>query len=313
LPVRAGLGDNVVGMLSLWGYAVATKRLFLVRIVSPHPFGRMVSESTKHEFVYNEKEDSKFGPLVEEHRIVHNIMRAYTINLLKGPAKVAALHVAGSESPHKFALRNVSYYSGKIPEFSERVKSAITKILLDPSEELLKLKARFLSSNALDYGKPYFAYHARLGSGLGEKGNPRFANISYTEISECAAEKLLRIAQKYGIKSRELCIFLATDTAAFRIVFEKAMSKKAPHSRVVHMKNPPKHFKNTRDHRGQLRIQLENIILGDAKEIIAFWSGFSLVAQGRGQSKKLHEMFYNSCPRMDRRAIPELPRNTLQE
>jgi len=296
MPVRAGLGDNVEGMLNLWGYAVTTNRLFLL---APSTLSAMMSESTKKEFMYNKKEDGKFGPLLGKIR-VRSMMLSRAITLLKGPTPVAALSLAGSDRPHEFALRPPRYiYRGQIPDFSENVKRAIAKILLEPSEELIKLKNDFLSSNRMGDGKPYFAYHARLGRGVGEKGHHRFSNVNYTYISECAADKLLRIAERYGIKSRDLRVFLATDTADFRIVFEKAMLKKTPRSRVHYMKNDPTHFRYTRGHSAHAKLQVENIILGDAREIIAFWSGFSKVAQWRGKSVKLHEMYYDSCPHRD--------------
>jgi len=284
----------------MWGYAVTTNRLFLLGMTWPIPLAKMVSESVKSEFIFT-KEDLKRGPLVGKNMHVTGRMGSDPINLLKGKAPIAALHLAGSDRPHEFAMRPPVYkYPGKIPNFSENVKIAITKLLLEPSEDLVKMKDEFLSKNGLDDGNSYLAFHARLGRGIGENMNPRFSNINYTYISECAADKLWRISERHGIKSRDLRIFLATDTSEFRTIFERAMQRKSPHSRVFYRTNAPKHYLAIRDYQRHAEIQLENIILGDAKEIIAFWSGFSNVALWRGKATKLHEMYYNSCPHMNR-------------
>lgn len=207
LSVRAGLGDNVHGMLNLWGYAVLTNRLFLVGPIWPYPLHPTLSEATKLEFIYNLRQDRKFGPLVGARMLVPNKgeLLPHTIDLLKGPTHVAALHLAGAESPHEVALRLPRYIHNSeetytLPNFSRSVKSAITKLLLDPSDELLQLKNSFLSQHGLDDGKPYFGYHARLGTGVNEQGNRRFANISYNYISECAADKQRQIAGRYRIE-----------------------------------------------------------------------------------------------------------------
>jgi len=75
------------------------------------------------------------------------------------------------------------------------------------------------------------------------------------------------------------------------------MLKKAPNARVVYMKKEPRHYAGARNYSAQVQIQLENILIGDAKEIIAYWSGFSNVALWRGKAIKLHEMYYRSCPK----------------
>ena len=134
------------------------------------------------------------------------------------------------------------------------------------------------ANHGLNDDLPYFAFHARLVRGIGEQ-RERFASIGHQYISECAADKFVRISKRYGMESHNLRVFLATDTPAFRVAFKMVMLRKAPHSRVVYMKNGVTHFLNMHDHKAHLQMHLENMILGDAREIVSFWSGFSLVAR----------------------------------
>lgn len=312
-PAYSGFGDNVRGMVNMWGYAVATNRVLLIRFRSPYPLGTLVSHSTNREFIYDEKEDRKFGPLAEGKKQLGKRIEENSVSLLRGPAPVTAFRVTNSENPRDFALRTSSVsYPEKIPLFSDVVKSAITKILLAPSDELLQLKNSFLKRNGFIDNKPYLAFHARLGRGVGERYKMRFHDLKLDFISDCAADKLWQIAKTYEIESQDLRVFLATDTPDFRNIFKKAMLKRAPNSRVIYMNNRVTHFLKTHGHQAHVEMHLENILLGDAREIVAFWSGFSLVARWRGQATKLHPMYYHSCPHRDKKSYREEIKSVFQ-
>lgn len=295
-PLGAGLGDNVYGMINLWGHAVVTNRLLLINFNHPVPLATYLSNRTRREFVYN-KTDEKFGPKIGCHLYFPRPAspNSTAAILLKGAVPVVCLHMSHVRDAHEFAELPPPY-PGKVPKFSDAVRTAIGNILLEPSDELLSLKNDFLSKNGLSNGKPYFAFHARLGKGVGEKYMGRFRAINYVYVSECAADRLLRISKEYGIAPKDLRVFLATDTPSFRAIFAEVMEDLVRGSRVITTEHRVKHFKDTRDHFAHLNIHLDSILLGDAREIIAFRSTYTQAAKWRGKAVKLHEMYYHKCP-----------------
>jgi len=151
-------------------------------------------------------------------------------------------------------------YQGYVPKFSYEVKRAITRILLEPSNEILKEKNKFLARHKMDDGRPYFGFHARLGRGVGESHNPRFSKIDFEAIARCNAERMRRIGESHGIDRANLRVFIATDTPDFRIVFKKAMHKIVSGSKVIAMNNDVSHFTKSTAHSSQVQMHVENII-----------------------------------------------------
>jgi len=308
LPVeKAGLGQNVAGMLNLWGYAVITNRLLLINFTYPYPLGNLVSMRTRAQ-----QDSRKFGNIYGGNIRMptsRSTMWNGVVQLLKGSIPGVGLRVTNSDKPHEFALRDpVLGYKDKdknpVPEFSPVVKRAITRILLEPSEEILGKVNALLSRQGFNHGLPYFAFHARLGFGIGEGTDSRFASaaIDYEAIARCAAEKLVRMGEKYDISPRSLQVFIATDTPSFRPIFEKAIMNVAPDSNVMSMKeNQLQHSSNMGKHTSQVNMHVENIVLGNAIEIIALRSGFSQVAYWRGIARKLSPMYYTFCPHSRKR------------
>lgn len=120
-------------------------------------------------------------------------MQRYAIDVLKGPTSVAAVSLAGTD------------VGSKKNDY---------KILLEASGELLRLKNEYLARNKLDDGRPYFTFHERLDRGVKECGSRRFSIINDTYILQCAADRLRRTSERYGISRGNLRIFLVTDTPA---------------------------------------------------------------------------------------------------
>ncbi len=293
LPVPAGLGDNIKGMINLWGYAVLTNRLFLLDVTTPYPLKEVLSERAIRHFVFDPETDKRFVRRVgDKIRISVKLpLWDHVKKLLRESHPTVALHMSISDRPDTIA-RDLGFSKTPVPAFSRRVQRAIARIILEPSDEVKSVIHRYKARWKLDASTPYVAVHARLG-GVGEQAIKRFARIQgkSEKIAQCTATRILALAKKKGLGA-PLHIFVATDTAKFRAYFETSVRKESPSSFVHYMESDVHHYADVSNRSAHVNLHAENLLLGGAEHIIAFRSGFSQVATLRGHADMLVIPYY---------------------
>jgi len=107
----------------------------------------------------------------------------------------------------------------------------------------------------------------------------------------------MQVGGKYGMSSHDLQVFIATDTPPFFAVFREATKKIGPRSKVVAMNtNNIAHFLESKSHSSQVQMHVENTVLGDVQEIVAFRSGFSQATKCRRKTAGLNQVYNIFCP-----------------
>ena len=300
LPVPAGLGDNVKGMLNLWGYAVLTGRVLLLDISEPCPLSKVIGEEAKR-FIFQHGVDNNIGSWVgSDVYLSPNKPLARNVSvLLRSPTPVVSLKISVSTNPVA-AARSLGYH-GEVPPFNLEVRRAITQLLLQPSATVVRrvssLQSKFglcnVHAECGDGQSEYIAIHARLG-GVGESHFKRFKGLKrkYGQIADCFARNITGFAMD---RNEPLKIYVATDVPKFRGLFAKAMSKHMPNSMVYNMNAEVAHFARSSNVNAQEDLQVENLLVAGAKHIFAFRSGFSTVAHWRGNSRRFTTMRHRRC------------------
>ncbi len=219
--------------------------------------------------------------------------------LLNEGHRVVGLHVGIIPSPpevqRSFGMR------GNLPAFSLAVRRAITKLLLEPSATLNRTRRRVsaelglcdVSAECAPTQQHYIALHARLG-GVGEENEKRFRKLKdkYEMVARCLAGWVTQVAKKQNI--RQPRIFLATDTPQFRELFNRTMGGNRVRwldlegTRLVHSST-------TNSTRSHTIMQLDNLIIANARHIVTFKSGFSDVAFWRGDARSFQTLWHHHC------------------
>lgn len=158
--------------------------------------------------------------------------------------------------------------------------------------------------------RPYIGVHARIGLGVGES-SPRFAKISQRlqTPANCLASRAVKISLITG--NPPLPIYLATDTPAFRQVFETTVSKfskgkvkvftgdwKTIHTARIRYDidgRVPGPIQMLRMKEAVRDSYMDMVILGDAKHVISLYSSFSRFAMTLGMAETLTEIRNEIC------------------
>lgn len=329
--IGAGLGDHIKALVWAYGYAVLTKRLLLIDWPSPYPIETVLSDRARHRFIYRSELDSAgVGPGygLDFNFEYRQGLTPSMLNLLVSDVHTVFLRIGPAQPPDAVIkkLRGSRWGNKTLPRFSWNARRAVTKTVLEPSSELLKyligerhhlaLCAYHEScddenlferwTRAIVYGgstlqrRQYFAVHARLGLGTNESHITRFASSLGHErqIAECFA----RAVKSYAAPSKDPVVFVASDTASWRLLFKDVLLKLLPRAKAVHLDQRPTHFRSIRSgskHGREtfLNLHAEMLLIGDAQRTIAFSSGFPAVGFWRGHGRHFTLLSREQCIR----------------
>ena len=296
LPIKAGLADNVKGMLNMWVYSVLTKRLLLLSSNEPVPITDVLSDRAIGRFIYRKQFDGNNLTWKGNHlKFSYNSGLTPTMReLLRGNHRIVALHMSKAQPiPNLIPrLRSIHFGSINIPPFTESARRAVTKILLEPHPAL----ARTVDDFSRRVGAPYLAVHARLGAGTNEAKHHRFAFIRGRErdIAFCLARAVHRLA-----RDDSQPVFVATDTPSFRLVFRRALREIMPRASVHHVDGNVAHYRwlkgGKAGRKAHFAMHAENLLIGGAEHIVALESGFPEIAYWRGRSRSYNKVSFKEC------------------
>lgn len=316
LPVTAGFGDNVIGMMNMYAYSVLTRRVFLIHSVQPQTLQAILSAKAVERFISNEKLDGNpinnnnnnkwYGPKLTYHYYVG--LSPEMIDLLRSNLKYVALHMSKAQWLMSLVskLRSPVYKDIIIPEMSIDAKRAAAKLFLEPSDAIkrdleLKLKEyKFWGGgNGYGYSNSYISVHARLGAGTGEGKHRRFARLQGKEkiLATCLARRVKIISGNN--KNKAPNVFLATDTVEFKEIFRRAITEKnilpLSNVRFTNVRNVT-HYRSKKLERSSIvDMNIENLLIANAQHIVALNSGFADIAYWRGSAESFTRVSYESC------------------
>jgi len=302
LPIKAGFGDNVKGMLNMFAYSVLTRRVFLIHSLHPYPLETILSAKAMSRFIYSQQLDGNMSRWVG-HRLPFHYNSGLTPTmrqLLRSKHKYVAVHMSKAQAMESLIsrLRSPVYKNVHIPEFSTHVRRSATKLLLDPSAEIRR-DIKWMLEEFEFSGNPYIAVHARLGIDTGESRHHRFRRLRGKEksLAKCLANHVKAISKSEGIRYPN--VFVATDTRGFKRLFRRTILDVdiLPRStiRFMNVRNIT-HYNTKHILRSSIvQMHIENLLLANARHIVAFESGFADIAYLRGNAKSYTEITYKSC------------------
>ncbi len=296
LPIKAGLADNVKGMLNMWAYAVLTRRILLLNAEEPVPIADVLSQRAIGRFVYRREFDGEKSTWKGDD-LKYTYVSGLTPSmreLLRGRQRTVALHMSKAQPIMTLIpkLRSIEYGSTRIPPFTRAARRAAAKVLLEPNPLLIRTVNDFTRR----VGAPYLAVHARLGRGTNEARHHRFAAIRGRErdIALCLARQAKRLA-----RNEQQPIFIATDTPSFRRLFRAALHREMPRASVHHVRGSVAHYRwlkgGDAGRKAHFAMHAENLLIGSAEHIIALESGFPEIAYWRGHARLYKKVLFKDC------------------
>lgn len=305
VPTTSGLGDMVKGMLTLWYVSVLTNRVFLIKDRdNKMPLSTVLSHDAKKNFLYVPILDRVNGTNSERHLIKSRFPKE-VLSALSG--NITNVYVQA-----QYFVKNVNQLSDfntnqkTLPSLSINLKKKIVHRLLDSSEALEIDVNNALISHGLcvahnkrckEGHSHYVGVHARLGAGIGEHNERRWGLLSnhYEKVASCFLKHVENISSSVTGKKK---VFLATDTPIFIRLFNETIQKsRSSRYELSSLSSKTKHFKdmNKTDWNVFRDMHVEHIVLGHAKHIVSFQSGFSLTAYYRGSAESYKILSLRDC------------------
>ena len=305
----AGIGDRVKALIAVYGYAVLTRRLLVIKWNEPYPLADVVDKKSRDRFVFREDLDS-FG-LSAKHGLDYKFryfvnMPDSLINLLAGDVHTVTLKTGPpKQTPDilRQVLRGNRFKNESIPSFSPDIWKLAAREILGRSENIQNQVAQIrngfgICGNGEQCSSPrqhYLSVHARIGFGVGES-HWRFQRFKshYRDIAVCLARAVREHAPHENV-----AVFVASDTLRWIPVFIDVMRREMPSVRVVHLTGVPTHIVNIKkSDQGRAiyrSLFVEMGILGDAIHTISLRSGFSMAAFWMGAGARYSQLDTLKC------------------
>lgn len=318
--VKAGLGDNIRGLMRTYSFAVLTRRVILVNWVHPYPLASVIGEEPAKMFLLKASDLEPGEKALEFHYYrmrtseFYAALRSERRAISHGCGPRALIHDVLPE------LRTPHWEGVPVPPFNDAARRAIARKMYAPSADASTRHTELLDRYALctasttqvcpNYGelsrdsrkraRQYIAVHVRLGIGTGEYSTLRFRVMrgNETRIARCFARRVRQLSYEMGDAGGK--VLLATDTPSFQTIFRNQMRVLLPkaevfmyNSRVTHYAGIPAN--SSSGMRNFMQLWTEMRLLGDAEHIVSFHSGYSLCGYWMGKAVSLITIPHSEC------------------
>ncbi|CAN8066527.1 unnamed protein product [Agarophyton chilense] len=296
-----GVGDRFLSLVTAFVMASFSDRVLLLDWIQPNSIFQFFLPTQIRDLKFKEEdrlEEQKSKSVYVCDRLcarplsLEQVLRPEHFVIFSQGTTTNAHYLCGHftrRHPQLALSRTFSNVSESLNNVPPKMFSAIFNAMLKPSPRLHQL----LEERSSLLQRPFIGVHARLGTGLGEKGIRFPADLSPMRIASCLASPALQIGKKYGVHD----FYLATDTVSFRDIFEKVLKKKNSKANMIRFDDiVPVHTKGC-----QLNItecfntMIELVLLSKSKHIVAIKSSFSKAAGYIGNVTVDSQGFATQC------------------
>lgn len=288
----------------------------------------IVMNGTEMDYAWDEKMMMSGAPVVVSH--FNRMQRSFSDAFVKfaKPAHISIsdmLNIRANANFHRVVFHRVFRLSNELIRdhmlLSHRLHlrapymaREVARFARNLSDSLPAATRAWSATSALNMTSytPYIGVHARIGKGVGE-GRERFEQITLhmTKAAKCLASRAIRLSHMAG--EPDLPIFLATDTAEFRKLFQTVVGKMG-HKRIRVLSGDWDIVHSTRmaaTGRGNVKptdagvrrvmwgSYMDLIMLGHAQHVLALYSSFPRLAVRLGDSETLTELRNDICLKND--------------
>lgn len=339
-PLGTGIGDRMGCLMFAYWTAVITRRVFLVDWQDPYPLSEFLEETNDLNILLSKEYTMRalrrgttvFLNASEESLLLYeHVLSSSTDTVMMATNKVPlnlsdnfigkylplavtssnALGIRVNPNFHRSILHHVFTLSNSIRGDQQLMNSKMNLCGKTMRGRRLDEEGPASFFNGfIQPRRPYIAVHARIGRGVGEYPTGRFKDVSENmkAAALCLASRAVRLAYMSG--NPALPIYLATDTAEFRNIFEKAATK-ISHNRVQILSGEWKVIHSTKLTKQQNAnitgsgeeifreamwgSYMDLVMLGHAEHIVALYSSFPRLALAIGNSETLIELKNDIC------------------
>lgn len=343
-PYPSGMGDQFRALVFAYWTAVLSRRVLLIDWQEPFSVENLFETANESTDMFFRKEID-IDPLAasshamlnsseQSHSTLAEIVESNIHTVVHSPWLVAPTitltRLASRNFPHRSTVSEIRMLLVSV-NFQRSVAHLVLRLspsirdfhFLNCRSMRLKCgKSSSLSRIAHSFNapqdfvaRPYISVHARLGLGVGESGE-RFIKVSKNVLvpARCLASRAVRLALLAGTPA--LPIFLATDTPAFREIFQNVVTEMssgrvavlngnwsvAHSNKVAHdllrsqmKKNKLIGLSRSKAWESVWGSYMDLVMLGHGEHVVALYSSFVRFAMAIGDAETLTELRNEIC------------------